>query len=57
MSFLRFRLETAYGVFKDIASLRGDTDKLKLYTPTLEQSQEREIAERKTGALITHSGC
>ena len=28
--------------------MRGDTNKLKLYTPTLEQSQEQEIAERKT---------
>lgn len=28
--------------------MRGDTDKLRLYTPTLEQSQEQEIAERKT---------
>lgn len=28
--------------------MRGDTSKLKLYAPTLEQSQEQEIAERKT---------
>ena len=46
--FFKISPETAYGIFKDIASLRGDTNKLKLYTPTLEQSQEQEIAERKT---------
>ena len=46
--FFKISPETAYGIFKDIASLRGDTDKLQLYTPTLEQSQEQEIAERKT---------
>lgn len=46
--FFKISPETVYGVFKDIASLRGDTDKLKLNAPTLEQSQEQEIAERKT---------
>lgn len=46
--FFKISPETAYGIFKDIASLRGDTDKLKLYEPTLEQSQEQEIAERRT---------
>ena len=46
--FFKISPETAYGIFKDIASLRGDTNKLKLYAPTLEQSQEQEIAERKT---------
>lgn len=46
--FFKISLETAYGIFKDIANLRGDTNKLKLYAPTLEQSQEQEIAERKT---------
>lgn len=46
--FFKISPETAYGIFKDIASLRGDTNKLKFYTPTLEQSQEQEIAERKT---------
>lgn len=46
--FFKISPETAYGIFKDIASLRGDTSKLKLYAPTLEQSQEQEIAERKT---------
>lgn len=46
--FFRISPETAYGIFKDIAGLRGDTDKLKLYTPTLEQAQEQEIAERRT---------
>ena len=46
--FFKISPETAYGIFKDIASLRSDTNKLKLYAPTLEQSQEQEIAERKT---------
>lgn len=46
--FFRLSPEAAYGVFKDIADLRGDADKLKLYTPTLEQSQEQEIVERGT---------
>ena len=45
--FFKISPETAYGIFKDIASLRGDVNKLKLYTPTLEQSQEQEIAERR----------
>lgn len=46
--FFKISPETAYGIFKDIAALRGDTDNLKLYTPTAEQSQEQELAERKT---------
>lgn len=46
--FFKISAETAYGIFKDIASLRGDIDKLKLYAPTFEQAQEQEIAERKT---------
>lgn len=40
--------ETAYGVFKDIAILRNDLENLKLYTPTLSQSQEEELAESRT---------
>lgn len=46
--FFKISPETAYGIFKDIAILRGDADKLSLYAPTFEQSQEQEIAERKT---------
>ncbi len=46
--FFKISPETAYGIFKDIASLRGDANKLKLYTPTLEQFQEQEIAEGRT---------
>ncbi len=46
--FFKISPETAYGVFKDIAKLRGDTDRLKLYAPTFDESQEQEIAERKT---------
>ena len=44
--FFKISVETAYGIFKDIAALRGDSDKLKLRAPTLIQSQEQEIAER-----------
>lgn len=46
--FFKISPETAYGIFKDIAALRGDTSKLRLYTPTLDQAQEQEIAENKT---------
>ena len=46
--FFKISPEAAYGVFKDIASLRGDTECLKLYTPTLAQAQEQELAENRT---------
>lgn len=46
--FFKISTETAYGIFKDIAALRNDTDNLKLYRPTQEQSQEEEIAEART---------
>ena len=46
--FFKISPETAYGIFKDIAILRGDLDKLKLYTPTLEQAQEEEFVENRT---------
>jgi len=46
--FFKISPETAYGIFKDIASLRGDTDSLKLYTPTFAQAQEQELAESRT---------
>ena len=46
--FFKISPETAYGIFKDIAVLRNDTDNLKLYRPTQEQSQEEEIAETRT---------
>lgn len=46
--FFKISPETAYGIFKDIAALMGDANKLKLYTPTLDQSQELELAENKT---------
>lgn len=46
--FFKISPETAYGIFKDIAMLRGDIKNLKLYTPTLEQSQEAELAENRT---------
>ncbi|MDL2218587.1 GIY-YIG nuclease family protein [Christensenellaceae bacterium OttesenSCG-928-M15] len=46
--FFKISPETAYGVFKDIAVLRNDPDKLKLYTPTINQLQEQELADSKT---------
>lgn len=46
--FFKISPETAYGIFKDIAMLRNDIDKLKLYTPTPVQLQEQEMAESRT---------
>lgn len=46
--FFKISPETAYGIFKDIALLRNDVEKLKLYTPTQRESQEQELAESKT---------
>lgn len=46
--FFKISPETAYGIFKDIAILRNDIENLKLYTPTIEESQEQEIAESRT---------
>lgn len=45
--FFKISPETAYGIFKDIASLRNDVEKLKLHTPTQKEAQEQEIAESK----------
>lgn len=46
--FFKISPETAYGIFKDIAILRGDLDKLQLYMPTQDESQEEELAESRT---------
>lgn len=46
--FFKISPEAAYGIFKDIAMLRGDVDKLKLYTPTSDQALEQEVAEERT---------
>lgn len=43
--FFKISPEKAYGIFKTVASLRGDADMLKLYIPTEAQAQEQEIAE------------
>ena len=45
--FFKISPETAYGIFKDVAALRGDANKLKLYTPTIAQAQEQELAESR----------
>ena len=46
--FFKISPETAYGIFKDVAALRNDSDNLKLYQPTQQESQEEEIAESRT---------
>lgn len=46
--FFKITPETAYGIFKDVAALRGDSDKLKPTKPTMDQSQEQVIAETRT---------
>lgn len=46
--FFRFSPETAFRIFQEVATLRGDTDQLKLYAPTQEEAQEEEIAEQKS---------
>ncbi|WP_302483646.1 GIY-YIG nuclease family protein [uncultured Dialister sp.] len=46
--FFKISPETAYGIFKDIAAIKGNPESLKLYTPTLQQTQEQELAESKT---------
>lgn len=45
--FFKISPEKAYGIFKNIALLRNDIDKLKLYTPTSMQLQEQEVAESR----------
>ncbi len=45
--FFKISPETAFGIFNDIATLRGDRSCLKPYAPTEEQAQEEEIAESK----------
>lgn len=45
--FFKISPETAYGIFKDVAALRNDADKLKLHQPTQYESQEAEIAEKR----------
>ncbi len=46
--FFKISPEKAYGIFKDIAALRGDAENLKLYEPTREEAQEQEIADSRT---------
>lgn len=46
--FFKISPETAYGIFKEIAILRNEIDNLKFYMPTIEESQEQEIAESRT---------
>ena len=46
--FFKISPETAYGIFKDVATLRGDNEQLRLYVPTPAELQEEEIAETRT---------
>lgn len=46
--FFKISPEAAYGIFRDIAALRNDSENLRLYAPTEEQSQEQEIADTRT---------
>lgn len=46
--FFKISPETAYGIFKEVASLRNDTKNLKLYTPSKDESEEQELAESRT---------
>ena len=45
--FFRISPETAYGIFSDVATLRGDKAGLIPYAPTEEQEKEEDIAENK----------
>lgn len=42
--FFRISPETAYGIFKNVANLRGDINSLKLYEPTEEDSEEEDFS-------------
>lgn len=46
--FFKISPETAYGIFKDIAMLRGDFNCLELKQPTQTESREEEISEIRT---------
>ena len=43
--FFRISPETAFGIFYDIAKLRGDVNALVPYEPTSKEAREEEIAE------------
>ena len=45
--FFKISPETAYGIFNDIATLRGDKENLKTYVPSQEELQEEQIAETR----------
>ena len=43
--FFKISPEKAYGIFKDIATLRGDIDQLRPYAPNNQEVEEQEIVE------------
>lgn len=53
--FFKMSPEAAYSIFKSVAGLRHDVDNVKLRAPTTEQSQEEEIAERRTSRSSNNS--
>ena len=46
--FFAISQERAYGIFKNIATIKGNPENLKLCEPPLEQAQELELEECKT---------
>ena len=46
--FFRLSPETAYSILRHIAELRGDVLHLELRTPTIEETQELEIADTRS---------
>lgn len=46
--FFRMSPETAYGILKNIANLRGEREKVKLFRPTTAQLEEQELGELRS---------
>ena len=53
--FFKMSPETAYGLLVDVANLRGDIDKLKLYAPTAAQIQEQDVQDSRTNKRSNNS--
>lgn len=51
--FFRISAETAFKLFKHIATLRDDLNNLKVYEPTLEEINEEKIVENKNQRFNT----
>lgn len=46
--FFKISRETAFGIFKRVAALRGDSDALHLYQPSQSELQDEELAETRS---------